>query len=64
MKSSKVPAPEETDVPRRGPSMGSEYMDARTYLTQPTRPPRVKASDETFHGSNDSDYGIAVVQKG
>ena len=43
-----------------GPKMGSEYMDARTYLTQATRAPRVKESDETFHGSNDSDYGIAL----
>jgi hypothetical protein len=39
-------------------------MDARSYLTQPVRAQLVKESDETFHGSNDSDYGIAVERKG
>ena len=37
--------------------MGSEYMDAHTFLTQTTRAQRVKVSDETFHGSNASDFG-------
>jgi hypothetical protein len=41
--------------------LGSEYMDARTYLTQPPRAPRVKTSDETFHGSNDSDFGTQAL---
>jgi hypothetical protein len=39
--------------------MGSEYMDARTFLLQATK--RVKVSDETFHGSNASDFGASAT---
>lgn len=39
-----------------GAHMGSEYMDARSYLKQPVRAPRVKDSDPTFHGSNESEF--------
>lgn len=38
---------------RADPSMGSEYMDVRSFLARPgkvVRPPP--------HGSNDSDFGI------
>jgi hypothetical protein len=63
MKPSEAATPPSEDGPAV-PNMGSEYMDARSYLTQPTRAQLVKESDETFHGSNDSDYGITVVQKG
>ena len=46
------------------PHMGSEYLDAQTYLAQQ---PRVrplgasgkKATNEPQHGSNDSDFGAA-----
>ena len=45
------------------PHMGSEYMDAQTYLAQ--RPPvkslgasRKKQKNGPQHGSNDSDFGI------
>ncbi len=38
--------------------MGSEYMDAKTYLKQPTR---VKPSDPSFHGSNESDFGSTAA---
>jgi hypothetical protein len=52
------PAPEVTPST---PYMGSEYMDARSYLTHPTRP-RVRTSDKTFHGSNESDFGSDLLQ--
>jgi hypothetical protein len=42
--------------------LGSEYMDAQSYLKQPPRAPRVKTSDETYHGSNDSDFGTDGLQ--
>ncbi len=64
MKSSKAPTTDRAEDPPASANMGSEYMDAQTYLTQPTRAQLVKESDETFHGSNDSDYGIAVERKG
>ncbi len=37
------------------PFLGSEYMDARSYLRQPAR---VKASDPGSPGSNDSEIGV------
>jgi hypothetical protein len=46
-----APDAESTPVPSH---MGSEYMNARNWIAQT---PRVKDSDETFHGSNDSDFG-------
>jgi hypothetical protein len=64
MKSSKTPTTDRTEDPAAVANLGSEYMDARSYLTQPVRAQLVKESDETFHGSNDSDYGIAVERKG
>ena len=47
-----------------GPHMGSEYMDARTYLAQQPRgrspgAGRHRATSEPQHGSNDSDFGAA-----
>jgi hypothetical protein len=54
-----TPAPEDA---ASTPYMGSEYMDARSYLTHPTRPPRVRTSDKTFHGSNESDFGSELLQ--
>lgn len=44
--------------------LGSEYMDAQTYLAQPSRvrslgASRKKAKNEPQHGSNDSDFGAA-----
>ena len=46
------------------PHMGSEYMDAQTYLSQPARArslgaTRKKAKNQPQHGSNDSDFGAA-----
>lgn len=46
------------------PHMGSEYMDAQTYLAQRPRVKslgvnRKKTNNEPQHGSNDSDFGTA-----
>ncbi len=45
------------------PHMGSEYMDAQTYLAQRPRvrslgAGRKKQKNEPQHGSNDSDFGV------
>ncbi len=45
------------------PRLGSEYMDAQTYLAQRPRVQslgagRKKLKNEPQHGSNDSDFGI------
>ncbi len=42
------------------PRMGSEYSDARTYLSRSPRKPRlaVVARKEPAHGSNDSIIGL------
>ncbi len=56
MKSANPATPTGRD-PSTTARLGSEYMDAQSYLTQPTRAPKVQESDPTFHGSNDSDFG-------
>ena len=59
------PAPAKTLTKTDDPTvahLGSEYTDARSYLKQVPRAPRVKTSDETFHGSNDSDFGTAAPE--
>lgn len=47
----------------RQPHLGSEYMDAESYLAQRPRvrslgASRKKQKNEPQHGSNDSDFGI------
>jgi hypothetical protein len=41
--------------------LGSEYMDARSYLAQPERPRPVVESGPGFHGSNESDFGLTRI---
>jgi hypothetical protein len=39
--------------------MGSEYMNARTYLTQVAKESQVRQKQaEIHHGSNESDFGL------
>lgn len=47
---------EPADDARPARHMGSEYMDARSYLDQRARQRRVAPSDETWHGSNESHF--------
>jgi hypothetical protein len=60
MKTATAPKPVVEEAPA---SMGSEYMDARSFVTQWTKAPRVKVSDQTFHGSNASDFGVEPVSE-
>ncbi len=50
--------PRKPRVPRdasTAPFMGSEYMDAGSYLRRPARP---IAPNEEAHGVNDSEFGV------